>query len=99
MRQGRVKTLEGIVRILGAKGFKKYAKDYFTSRVNLDSSVIDAVNLLDSLKLSDDVIYRFNDMRYSIETEYATDCTPYYNTKEFQAQCDEERREFGHLID
>ena len=96
MRQ--ITKLESIVRILGAEGFKKYAKDYGNSRINLDGDVVDAINILDSYQNSDTLIYHFNNFRETIESEYTTGYTPYYKTKEFEEQCEQERKEFGHVV-
>ena len=96
MRQ--ITKLESIARILGAEGFKKYAKDYGNSRVNLDDDVVDAINILDSYQNSDTLIDHFNTFRETIESEYTTGYTPYYKTKEFEKQCDQERKEFGHVV-
>ena len=96
MRQ--ITKLESIAHILGAKGFKRYAKDYGNSRVNLDGDVVDAINILDSYQNSDTLIAHFNNFRETIESEYTTGYTPYYKTNEFAKQCAQERKEFGRLV-
>lgn len=98
MKRNRIKTLEGIARILGAEGFKRYAKDYGNSRVNLDSDEVDAINTLDSYQNSETLIDHFNNFRETIEAEYATDYTPFYKTAQFCEQCEQERNEFGYSI-
>lgn len=98
MKRSRIKTLDGIVRILGAEGFKKYAKDYGNSRVNLDGDEVDAINTLDSYRSSDTLIDHFNNYRETIETEYTTGHTPFYKTAQFREQCEQERKEFGYSV-
>lgn len=98
MKRSRIKTLEGIARILGTEGFKKYAKDYGNSRVNLDGDGVDAINTLDSYRNSDNLIDHFNNYREAIEAEYITGCTPFYKTVQFHEQCEQERKEFGYSV-
>lgn len=94
----RVRTLEGIARILGADGFKKYAKDYGNSRVNLDGDVVDAVNLLDSYRDDEKLIAHFNYFRREMSEKYSSDQTPYYKTDAFKEQNQNEINEFGYIV-
>ena len=94
----RVQTLEGIARILGAEGFKKYAKDYGNSRVNLDGDVVAAINMLDIYQGSDMLIEHFNYFKREMTEKYASNTVPFYKTDAFKEQCEQERREFGYLV-
>lgn len=94
----RIQTLEGIARIFGAEGFKRYAKDYGNSRVNLDGDVIDAINLLESYRDDDKLIDHFNYFKREMTEKYTSNSVPFYKTDAFREQCEQERREFGYLV-
>lgn len=96
MRQSKIKTLESIVRILGAGGFKQYAKDYGNSRVRLDGDVIDAINLLESYRDDEELIAHFNCFKREMSEKYLSS-TPYYLTDEFKQQNQNEIKEFGYI--
>lgn len=98
MRQSKIKTLEGIAEILGAEGFKRYAKDYGNSRVNLDGDTVDAINLIESYQDDYNLITHFNNFRETIESEYTTNYTPFYKTDAFKEQNEEEIKEFGYIV-
>lgn len=94
----KVRTLEGIARILGTEGFKKYAKDYGNSRVNLDGDVVDAINLLEGYQDDEKLIDHFNYFKREMTEKYASNCVPFYKIDAFKEQCEQERREFGYLV-
>lgn len=97
MKQSKIKNLEGIARILGAEGFKQYAKDYGNSRVNLDGDVVDAVNLLESYRDDEKLITHFNYFKREMSEKYSSS-TPYYKTDEFKQQNQNEINEFGYIV-
>lgn len=97
MKRSRIKTLEGIARILGTEGFKKYAKDYGNSRVNLDGDVIDAINLLESYRDDEKLLNHFNYFRSEMSEKYSTTSTPFYKTDAFKEQNQKEINEFGYI--
>lgn len=98
MKRSKVKTLEGIVRILGAEGFKKYAKDYGNSRVNLDGDEVDAINLLESYRDDEKLLNHFNYFRREMSEKYSAAYTPFYKTDAFKQQYQEELNEFGFIV-
>ena len=87
-----VKTLEGIAKKLGAKGFKRYAHDYGNERVLLDGTVSDAIYILEAYQDDKDLIQHFNNFKDDMYNEY-NDCgyVPFHKTKAFQKQCNELR--------
>lgn len=97
MKQSKIKKLESIARILGAEGFKQYAKDYGNSRVNLDGDVIDAVNLLESYRDDEKLVTHFNCFKREMSEKYSSS-TPYYKTDEFKQQNQNEINEFGYIV-
>lgn len=97
MRQSRIKTLKGIARILGAEGFKRYAKDYGNSRVSLDGDVVDAINLLESYRDDEKLMAHFNYFHREMSEKYSSS-TPFYETDTFKQQNQNEINEFGHIV-
>lgn len=95
---GRIRTLEGISRILGAEGFKQYAKDYGNSRVNLDGDVVDAINLLESYRDDETLIDHFNCFKREMTDKYASSSVPFYKTDAFKEQNQKEINEFGYIV-
>lgn len=98
MKQSKIKKLEGIARILGAEGFKKYAKDYGNSRVNLDDDVVDAINLLESYRDDEKLIDHFNYFKREMTEKYAASSVPFYKTDAFNEQNQKEINEFGYIV-
>ena len=94
----KIRTLEGIVKIIGANGFKQYARDYGNSRVCLDKSVIDATNILESYQDDDKLISHFNCFRKEMTEKYTADHIPFYKTEAFKEQNQQEIKEFGHIV-
>lgn len=94
----KVTTLEGIAKIIGATGFKQYAKDYGNSRVNLDGDVVDAINTLDSYQSSDTLINHFNCFKREMTDKYASSSVPFYKTDAFNEQNQQEINEFGYIV-
>ena len=94
---GRIRTLEGIARILGTEGFKQYAKDYGNSRVNLDGDVVDAINLLESYRDDEKLIDHFNCFKREMTDKYASSSVPFYKTDAFKEQNQKEINEFGYI--
>lgn len=91
----RVRTLEGVARILGAEGFKRYAKDYGNSHVNLDGDVVDAINILDGYRDDEKLIVHFNYFKREMTEKYASNSVPFYKTDAFKEQNQKEINEFG----
>lgn len=94
---GRIRTLEGIARILRAEGFKRYAKDYGNSRVNLDGDVVDAVNLLEGYRDDEKLITHFNCFKREMTEKYASSSLTFYKTDAFNEQNQQEINEFGYI--
>ena len=95
---GRIRTLEGIARILGKEGFKQYAKDYGNSRVNLDGDVVDAINLLEGYRDDRKLIDHFNCFKREMTDKYASSSVPFYKTDAFNEQNQQEINEFGYIV-
>lgn len=98
MKKSKIKTLEGISRILGAEGFKKYAKDYGNSRVNLDGDVVDAINLLEGYRDDEKLIAHFNYFHREMTEKYTFGDVPFYKTDAFKEQNQKEINEFGYIV-
>lgn len=98
MKRNRIKTLEGIARILGVEGFKRYAKDYGNSRVNLDGDVIDVINLLESYRDDEKLLSHFNYFRCEMSEKYSNTCTEFYETDVLKEQNQREINEFGYIV-
>ena len=93
----KVTTLEGIAKIIGATGFKQYAKDYGNSRVNLDGDVVDAINLLESYRDDEKLIDHFNYFKREMTDKYVSNNVPFYKTDAFNEQNQQEINEFGYI--
>ena len=87
-----VKTLNGIVKKLGAEGFKKYAHDYGNGRVVTSGTVDDAIYILEAYQNDKDLIEHFNTFEQNMYDEYNGDgYLPFHKTMAFNDQCDELR--------
>lgn len=95
---GKIRTLNGICKILKAEGFKRYAKDYGNSRVVVEKSVLDAIYILESYRCDESLIDHFNAHQESIYCEYRTGYTPFYKTDAFKKQNRDEIKEFGYIV-
>ncbi|CDN31891.1 hypothetical protein BN938_1811 [Mucinivorans hirudinis] len=93
----KVTTLESIANIIGATGFKQYAKDYGNSRVNLDGDVVDVINLLESYRDDEKLIDHFNCFKREMTDKYASSSVPFYKTDAFNEQNQQEINEFGYI--
>lgn len=94
----KVRALEGIIRILGAEGFKRYAKDYGNSRVNVDGDVIDVINLLEGYRDDEKLIDHFNYFKREMTEKYTSNNVPFYKTDAFKEQNQKEINEFGYIV-
>lgn len=94
----KIITLDGIVRILGVDGFKIYAKDYGNSRVNVDGSLTDAINTLESYQDNEKLINHFNCFRREMSEKYSSGQSPFYKTAAFNDQNQKEINEFGYIV-
>jgi len=83
-----VKTLNGIIKKLGATGFMRYAHDYGNERVSPDGIVDDAVHILESYQHDKDLIRHFNAFEADMYDEYNNDgYVPFHKTEAFKDQC------------
>jgi hypothetical protein len=87
-----VYTLNGILKTLGAEGFKRYAHDYGNERVAISDTVDDAVYILESYQNDKNLIQHFNTFEADMYDEYNSDgYVPFYKTSAFKNQCAELR--------
>ena len=91
------KTLEEIADALGSRGFVQYAKDYGNSKVDLNGSVDDAIDILFSYRNDEDLVSHFNEYEYDMTAEYGSEQKPYYLTSDFRDDSRREQREFGYI--
>lgn len=94
----KIITLEGIAEVLGAEGFKNYTKDYGNSRVNVDGSLTDAINTLESYQDDEKLITHFNCFRREMSEKYSSGQPPFYKTDAFKEQNQKEINEFGYIV-
>ena len=87
--------MNGVAKSLGEKAFKKYAKDYGSSRIDLNDSVEGVIDALWENKCDDDLLSHFTENRSYVMSEYGTE-EPFYKSADFKQQCEEERKEFGY---